>query len=198
MSSPVHPSTPVFDNGGERFPRLEPPLAVSESMSDYLASTKFYRPGRPLRIHQLLAHHPRAGQSLNRFLDWGEDARLTSRERRLLILRTSIRTRCGYEWDVHAQVAVTNSELSDHQLEDLPRDVVSPELWTERDRLLVSLADEVCQSDTISDDLWEVASTAIDQATLIEALIVVGYYRMCGGLINAVGVPNEGALDLSS
>jgi hypothetical protein len=31
-------------------------------------------------------------------------------------------------------------------------------------------------------------------ADIIECLVVVGYYRMCSGLMNALAVPDEGEL----
>src|SRR5690242_3573595 len=64
------------------FPRVPPPDRYDESMLAFLRTTKFYDQGRPLNAHQVLSHHPPAGRSLNRFLDWGDDAVLSARERR--------------------------------------------------------------------------------------------------------------------
>jgi 4-carboxymuconolactone decarboxylase len=180
---------PFFD-----FPRMHPPATVGDDTQRFLQQTKFYREGRPLYVHQVLSNHPRAAKSLNRFLDWEEDAVLSARERRMLILRTSKRTRCDYEWGVHSQQGERAGDVSTQEIAGLDQDPLPPSLWSERERTLLELADSLCRSDTLTDDEWIRTSRVLSAQDIIEALIVVGYYRMCAGLVNAVGVPNEGDL----
>jgi 4-carboxymuconolactone decarboxylase len=174
--------------------RLRPPEGVSEDTESFLSTTKFYRPGRPLHAHQIFSNHPRAAKSLNRFLDWGDDAVLSPRERRMLILRTSTLTRCSYEWGVHSQQGELAGDVSADEVEALRHIPLPPGSWSERERTLLSLADAVCQTDTLNDDEWAKVSALLTPRDIIESLVVVGYYRMCAGLINAVGVPDEGDL----
>ena len=176
------------------FPRMRPPATVTEETRRFLQETKFYREGRPLYAHQVLSNHPRAAKSLNRFLDWGEDAVLSQRERRMLILRTSKRTRCAYEWEVHSQQGQKAGDVSPQETTVLDQDPLPPLPWSERERALLELADSVCRSDSLTDEEWIRTSKVLSAQDIIEALVVVGYYRMCAGLINAVGVPGEGDL----
>jgi 4-carboxymuconolactone decarboxylase len=176
------------------FPRMRPPATVTEDTQRFLQETKFYREGRPLYAHQVLSNHPRAAKSLNRFLDWGEDAVLSQRERRMLILRTSKRTRCAYEWEVHSQQGQKAGDVSPQETTALDQDPLPPLPWSERERALLELADSVCRSDSLTDEEWIRTSKVLSAQDIIEALVVVGYYRMCAGLINAVGVPGEGDL----
>ena len=176
------------------FPRMRPPATVTEETRRFLQETKFYREGRPLYAHQVLSNHPRAAKSLNRFLDWGEDAVLSQRERRMLILRTSKRTRCAYEWEVHSQQGQKAGDVSPQETTALDQDPLPPLPWSERERALLELADSVCRSDSLTDEEWIRTSKVLSAQDIIEALVVVGYYRMCAGLINAVGVPGEGDL----
>ena len=176
------------------FPRMRPPATVTEDTRRFLQETKFYREGRPLYAHQVLSNHPRAAKSLNRFLDWGEDAVLSQRERRMLILRTSKRTRCAYEWEVHSQQGQKAGDVSPQETTALDQDPLPPLPWSERERALLELADSVCRSDSLTDEEWIRTSKVLSAQDIIEALVVVGYYRMCAGLINAVGVPGEGDL----
>jgi 4-carboxymuconolactone decarboxylase len=176
------------------FPRMRPPATVTEDTQRFLQETKFYREGRPLYAHQVLSNHPRAAKSLNRFLDWGEDAVLSQRERRMLILRTSKRTRCAYEWEVHSQQGQKAGDVSPQETTALDQDPLPPVPWSERERALLELADSVCRSDSLTDEEWIRTSKVLSAQDIIEALVVVGYYRMCAGLINAVGVPGEGDL----
>lgn len=176
------------------FPRMRPPATVTEETRRFLQETKFYREGRPLYAHQVLSNHPRVAKSLNRFLDWGEDAVLSQRERRMLILRTSKRTRCAYEWEVHSQQGQKAGDVSPQETTALDQDPLPPLPWSERERALLELADSVCRSDSLTDEEWIRTSKVLSAQDIIEALVVVGYYRMCAGLINAVGVPGEGDL----
>jgi 4-carboxymuconolactone decarboxylase len=176
------------------FPRMEPPATVTEDTQRFLQGTKFYREGRPLYAHQIFSNHPPAAKSLNRFLDWGDDAVLCQRERRMLILRTSKRTRCGYEWGVHSQQGERAGDLSAEEVTALDQDPFPSSLWSERERTLLDLTDSVCRTDTLTDEEWDRSSKVLSAQDILEALVVVGYYRMCSGLINAVGVPSEGDL----
>jgi alkylhydroperoxidase family enzyme len=178
------------------FPRLQPPERFDEAMGAFLRSTKFYRDGQPLNAHRLLALHPPAGRALNRFLDWGEEAVLSPRERRLLILRTSRRTGCTYEWKIHADQGVRHGELSVGEVAAVDGDG-STEHWPPRERALLAVADAICARDTLDDSEWAQVSAVLSGPELIEALCIVGYYRMCAGLINALAVPDEGELDSS-
>jgi 4-carboxymuconolactone decarboxylase len=76
----------------------------------------------------------------------------------------------------------------------LDQDPLPPLPWSERERALLELADSVCRSDSLTDEEWIRTSKVLSAQDIIEALVVVGYYRMCAGLINAVGVPGEGDL----
>jgi alkylhydroperoxidase family enzyme len=166
---------------------------VTDETQTFLRSTKFYRQGRPLHAHQILSNHPRAAQSLNRFLDWGDEALLSPRERRILILRTSVLTRCEYEWGVHSRQGQLAGDVTSDEIGALQNPSFGAS-WSQREQVLLCVADAICRTDTLSDDQWALVSSILSPGDIIESLIVIGYYRMCAGLINAVGVPSEGDL----
>jgi 4-carboxymuconolactone decarboxylase len=185
---------PTVGAEGLDFPRMQPPDKIDEDTQAFLSTTKFFREGRPLNSHQVFSNHPRAARALNRFLDWGDEAVLSSRERRMLVLRTSMRANCPYEWGVHSQQAIRTGDLDAPELEMLGEESLQECSWSERELALLRTADNVCETDTLSDSQWKAVAAALDSPDIIEALIVIGYYRMCAGLINAVGVPEEGDL----
>jgi alkylhydroperoxidase family enzyme len=177
------------------FPRVQPPVEYTDAMQAFLRTTKFYDQGRPLNAHQVLSNHPPAGRSLNRFLDWGDEAVLGQRERRLLILRTATRTRCDYERGVHRQQALRNGELTELEVVALDADPIAVlPTFAHREQALLAIADAVCRTDTLSDHEWAAAVDVLSIPEIIECLVVVGYYRMCSGLMNALGVPGEGEM----
>jgi alkylhydroperoxidase family enzyme len=186
--------TDVADAGiSAEFPRVRPPDRYDESMVAFLRTTKFYDQGRPLNAHRVLSNHPPAGRSLNRFLDWGDEAVLSARERRLLILRTASRTSCEYELSVHRQQGVRNGDVSPEEVSALQADPMPvPDSLSSRELALLGIADAICQTDTLDDEQWAAAVGALTVQDIIECLIVVGYYRMCSGLMNALAVPPEG------
>jgi alkylhydroperoxidase family enzyme len=174
------------------FPRVPPPDRYDESMLAFLRTTKFYDQGRPLNAHQVLSHHPPAGRSLNRFLDWGDDAVLSARERRLLILRTASRTRCEYELSVHRQQGVRSGDMSPEEVSALEVDPMPvPDSLSPRELALLAIADAICRTDTLDDEQWTAAVSVLTVQDIIECLIIVGYYRMCSGVMNALAVPPE-------
>jgi alkylhydroperoxidase family enzyme len=187
----------VSDVGGAVpiFPRAQPPEHYTDEMVAFLSTTKFYDSGRALYAHQVLSNHPPAGRSLNRFLDWGPEAVLSARERRMLIVRTAVRTRCPYELSVHRQQGLSSGDLVPDEVTALDRDPRLPcATLSSREGALLDIADALCSADTLTDAQWKAAASALSVADIIECLVVVGYYRMCCGLMNALGVPDEGEL----
>ena len=177
------------------FRRAQPPAHYTDEMVAFLRTTKFYDSGRALYAHQVLSNHPPAGRSLNRFLDWGSEAVLSARERRLLILRTASLAHCSYELGVHRQQGLSRGEMQPDEIQALDHDprLPSPTL-SARERALLDIADALCRTDTLSDEQWADAVSTLPIADIIECLVVVGYYRMCCGLMNALAVPDEGPL----
>jgi alkylhydroperoxidase family enzyme len=177
------------------FRRARPPAQYTDEMVAFLRTTKFYDSGRALYAHQVLSNHPPAGRSLNRFLDWGSEAVLSARERRLLILRTASVAHCSYELGVHRQQGLSRAEMQPDEIHALDHDprLPSPTL-SARESALLDIADALCRTDTLSDEQWADAVSTLPIADIIECLVVVGYYRMCCGLMNALAVPDEGPL----
>jgi alkylhydroperoxidase family enzyme len=177
------------------FRRAQPPDRYTDEMVAFLRTTKFYDSGRALYAHQVLSNHPPAGRSLNRFLDWGSEAVLNARERRLLILRTASLAHCSYEIGVHRQQGLSRGELQPDEIQALDHDPRPPNpTLSARENALLDIADALCRTDTLSDEQWADAVSTLSIADIIECLVVVGYYRMCCGLMNALAVPDEGEL----
>ena len=184
-----------FGGAAPIFPRAQPPEHYTDEMVAFLRTTKFYDSGRALYAHQVLSNHPPAGRSLNRFLDWGPEAVLSARERRMLIVRTAVRTRCPYELSVHRQQGLSSGDLVPDEVAALDHDPRLPcATLSSREGALLDIADALCNADTLTDEQWKAAASAVSVADIIECLVVVGYYRMCCGLMNALGVPDEGEL----
>jgi len=168
---------------------LNPPEMTAE-LEALLRSSKLYREGQPLLVFNALMHHPQAMRALARRLNWGSDAVLNVRERELTILRTVARVRCVQEISVHRVVAEHSAGVSWSEVATALRESDAASFGA-RESALLAIADAVCATDTLSDAQWSSVSTVLTVPEIIEALMVVGYYRLVGGMQNALGVPAE-------
>lgn len=146
--------------------------------------------GRPLNIFAVLAHHPKLLKRFNLFggflLNKGS---VPDREREILILRVG--SNCGsvYEFGQHtlagSSVGITNEEIvalaSPTGLDDHP--------WSNGDRDLIQLADELCHDDAVSELTFARLAHRWDEAQLVELVICAGFYRMVSGFLNTMQVP---------
>jgi alkylhydroperoxidase family enzyme len=173
---------------------LRPPVLTPE-LEELLRSSKLYREGRPLLVFNALLHHPRAMRALAGKLNWGSEAALTDRERELVILRTVARVRCAQEISVHRVVAERAAGLSTVEVAAILGEINGPE-FDARESAFLLIADALCKTDTLNDEDWSRVAHVLTIPELIEAVVVVGYYRMVGGLQNALGVPAEEAFEL--
>ncbi len=117
---------------------------------------------------------------------------LALRDQEIVILRTSRAADCPFEFNTHVSLA-RRAGISDEALMSLAGDLSTLD---DRDRLLAAAVDELCATDTWTDATWERLRTEFDDASLVEVLAIVGYYRMLAGLINAFAVdPDSGLSD---
>jgi 4-carboxymuconolactone decarboxylase len=108
------------------------------------------------------------------------------RERELIILRTTARNDAEYEWGVHAAFF---KELSHDEIAGTVPGSDYP--WPERDRLLLSLADELDATGSLSDNLWNQLCEHWSHSQLLELIVLAGWYRTISYVINALGIEHE-------
>jgi alkylhydroperoxidase family enzyme len=176
----------------DQTPRIQPLEApYTPELAELLAA--MMPPGvPPLALFRTLAKNPRVlGKIRNaNLLDRGSIER---REREIVILRTTARCRSEYEWGVHvaafaqrfgldpAQVAAT---ASSHAGAAAPT-------WSDRDRLLIRLVDELHDDARVSDALWSELAAHYSESQLIELVVLTGFYHMISFVTNAFTLANE-------
>ena len=175
---------PVHDSQAPRIRAVtQPDPEVSETLGKTLL-----RPGQdPLNIFRTLAVHPALLKRFNiftgLFISKGE---LPPRERELLILRVAARTACRYEWHQHVPIAVA-AGVSEQEVAALETDGAE-HLWSADDRTLLQVADDLLETDDVSDAVWARAREAWSDAQLVEMIMLVGCYRMVAGFLRSVRV----------
>jgi alkylhydroperoxidase family enzyme len=121
----------------------------------------------------------------------GPHSSLDPREREILIDRTCARCGCEYEWGVHVAAFGEACGLSRLQLEDTAREIIEQGVWSEREHLLIKLVDELHETATLSDEVWEQLAAGWSIAQMLEVIIIVGWYHLISFVANAVRVEQE-------
>jgi 4-carboxymuconolactone decarboxylase len=60
--------------------------------------------------------------------------------------------------------------------------------------VLLDLVDHLAVSTRVDDELWSQLAAWYDEAQCIEAVMLVGFYRMLAGFVNTIGVEAEPGL----
>lgn len=151
----------------------------------------------PLAIFRTFARHPAlqdAMKSLGRFYlaaDAGASATLAARDREIVIDRVCARCGCEYEWGVHVASFAKKVGLTPAQVAATVRGDADDPAWSERDRLLIRLVDELHDGAAVSDPLWQALAAHWSETELLEVLILAGWYHAISYLANGVGIELE-------
>ncbi|HEY7932464.1 MAG TPA: carboxymuconolactone decarboxylase family protein [Solirubrobacteraceae bacterium] len=156
---------------------------------------KWMPPGaqvQPLGLFRTLARHEELAGRM-RPLGAGilAHGQLDARDREIVIARTCARAGAEYEWGVHVLAYGKPLGLSDAQIAATVHGSSEDPLWSERDSLLIAMADELHERCTISETLWAGLAECFSDEQLLELLITSGWYRLLSYVINAAGVQLE-------
>jgi len=98
---------------------------------------------------------------------------------------------CEYEWGVHAAAFGVRAGLSPAQLDATVTAGPDSPLWPPRDALLVRLVDELHDTATVTDELWQALAGTFTEAQLLEALLIAGWYHAIAYVANGARVAGE-------
>ena len=175
-------------------PRISPLEApFPDPIADLL--NRMNPPGRTdiLALFRVLAINPELAErtlGLGRYL-LGRKAAIGLRDREVVITRACARCGAEYEWGVHvaafgdaAGFSATDRRVMASSAEDVA-------LLAPRDRLLVSMVDQLHDTSHIDDALWEALGTHWSPPQLIELMMLAGWYHAVSYVCNAARVPLE-------
>ena len=174
-----------------RIPPMEPPYAprVAETL------TKMMPPGwtlEPLRVFRTIARNQVIGERF-RVLGTGIlfKGSVEPADREIVIHRTTARCGSEYEWGVHVTFFARPLGLTDAQIAATVRGGPTDPAFTERQALLVRMSDELHDTSTVSDALWQELEQHWTAEQLIELLVTAGFYHIVSFLTNALRVEGE-------
>lgn len=112
--------------------------------------------------------------------------RLPRRETELVILRTAWLNHCEYELDHHRrigrQAGLSPTEITAATSESLDG-------WTDRERALLTAANELHAAHDLGDETWSELRRHLSERETIELLLLVGHYEMLATFINTLRIP---------
>jgi alkylhydroperoxidase family enzyme len=112
---------------------------------------------------------------------------LNPRLRELVILRTGWRTKSEYEFCQHVGIA-RQLQMSDEEILGV-RDPANCKAYSDLDRAVVAMTDELNDSSEVSARTWSVLEKFFSTAELVELLMVAGFWRMMAGFLKTAKIP---------
>lgn len=146
-----------------------------------------------LALFRVLAVNPKL---LERMPSWGayllgSSASLSLRDREVVINRVCARCGAEYEWGVHVAAFGRAAGFSDADNAAIADPASGGQGLAHRDALLLRLVDELHDSSTVSDALWQELAELWPAPQLIELLMLAGWYHAISYVCNAARVPLE-------
>jgi alkylhydroperoxidase family enzyme len=117
--------------------------------------------------------------------------RIAPRDREIVIHRTCARAGAEYEWGVHAVAFGQTVGLTPDQITATVHGTADDPAWSAHDGLLIRLADELFDTCSIGEPVWEALADRFPDDQLLELVITAGWYRLLAYVINVARVEHE-------
>ena len=148
------------------------------------AMARVMPPGaEPLSLFRTVATSQRAWDKFagGSLLDKGP---LALREREIVILRTTARCGCSYEWGVHVAVFAGRARLSEAEVAGSAARDVDPGLWSDAEAVLIATTDALIDRKRLSDMEYEALRTHFESEQILEIVQLIAFYHgvslICG------------------
>jgi len=144
----------------------------------------------PLMLFRTLARSPRVFGKMfaGGLLDKGA---LSLRHREIVIHRTTARLDCEYEWGVHVAFFAERARISAEQVASTVSGAADAACWAPDEQALLALVDDLVDCRAISAATWSRLTARFDDAQLLEAIALVGYYHTISFLCVGLELPLE-------
>lgn len=144
----------------------------------------------PLELFRVMA---RSDRLLPRFMRGGvlDKGPVPSRDREIVIHRTTARCGAEYEWGVHVNAFGRPLGLGDDVLRSTVAGDASDASLDARQASLFALCDELHDTATLSDETWSRLRAHFDDLQILELIYTVGLYHTVSFLVNGLQLENE-------
>lgn len=144
----------------------------------------------PLVLFRTMARSPHVFTKMfaGGLLDKGP---LSLRQREIVIDRTTARLGCEYEWGVHVALFAEKVAFGPAEITAIVKGPADASCWTADEQALVALVDDLVDRRTIGERTSQSVSAHFDEAQILEAIALVGYYHTISFLCNGLALPLE-------
>lgn len=171
--------------------RLEPlvePLAPE--VAEVLAHFPKGEDGYVLSLFRTFVNSLRfARKAVANLLD--QESPLTLRMREIIILRTTARNDCEYEWGVHVSVFAGAAKLGADHIAATRLDGPDATCWTAEECLALRAVDELCDDGGIAAATYEGLANIWTREQQLELIALVGNYHTISFVANTARLPSE-------
>jgi alkylhydroperoxidase family enzyme len=174
-----------------RIAPLEPPYApeLAAMLNKWMPPNSGLE---PLALFRTLAVHPELAARMRplgaAILAHGQ---VEPRLREVMIHRTCARCGAEYEWGVHAVAFGAPLGLTDEQLTATVRGGADDPVWSDAERAVIRLADELHDTASPSDATFAELERHFDAAQILELVVTAGWYHAISFVISAARVQPE-------
>jgi alkylhydroperoxidase family enzyme len=144
----------------------------------------------PPNIFTTLGQHPRLFRAWLRYsaclMPFGQLPRPDSE---LVILRVAWQCRSAYEWHQHVPIALRVGLTPDEVAGVADR--ASGDGFTDRQRTLLAVSDELLARRMLSDSTWSGVHATLDNREVIELCLLIGNYQGLASTIGGLGIQIE-------
>jgi 4-carboxymuconolactone decarboxylase len=144
-----------------------------------------------LNIYRTLAHHV---DLYNRWSPLGQvllnGTSISPRHRELAMLRMGWLCQSPYEWSQHARIAKASAGVSEAEIRAIA-EAPDGALWSDIDRVVMRMADELRYDAMISDATWAELRKVYSDKQVMELLFTAAQYQLVSMALNTLGIQVE-------
>ncbi len=144
----------------------------------------------PLVLFRTLAKFERAWGKFRAgsLLDRGP---LSLRDREIVIDRVCALSGCEYEWGVHVATFAGAAKLSPEQVAATVTGGADAACWSPAEQALIAAVDALTLRATLTGAEFDRLRAHYDEAQVVEAILLAGFYRTVSYLANGLALPLE-------
>ncbi len=144
----------------------------------------------PLELFRVLA---RSDRLFPRFMRGGvlDHGPVRSRDREIVIHRTTARCGAEYEWGVHVNAFGRPLGLGEEVLRATVHGDADDPALDARQSALFQLCDDLHDESTVSDETWSRLAEHFDEMQILELIYTAGLYHTVSFLVNGLRIKNE-------
>ena len=176
-----------------RLPLRQPPY--DEATRKTIENTAF-KGLSPLNLRLSMAHHPLLAsrfQSIDHAVLF--EAQVPLRPKEIAIMRTTARAGGEYPWGMHVAIYGARCDLTPGMCDQIATapdaDALTGDGWTDEDRLMIRMADELHANADVTDATWAALNAQFPQTQVVELVFACAVYRMASYYTNTTAVPLE-------